>query len=340
MLIVVGVFMWIAERASKGDKLLSKVGWGDAIVIGTAQALALVPGTSRSGITITTGLFRGFSRETAARFSFLLGTPAIAGAALKGAWDIHKAGGIAPDMRMPFPGGHAAERGVGRGSDRVLPALPAPQQPDAVHVLSNHFWHNSNRSGCVFPLPRGMKIIGPTRFARLNEAAGLVLLFAGLFFILSLISYHPRDPSWNSISGAARAHNLTGRAGSYTADLFFQLFGLSSFSIPVLMWLMAWKWVRSQPVEAALVKVMGAVLFFLSVSTALSIGPGWRLWNGAFSAGGVLGLLLADCLDCFAESDRDHTADGREPDRLDLSDIQVFDGDGGGVAGAGSGVAG
>jgi len=102
MLIVIGVFMWIAERASKGDKLLSKVGWGDAIVIGTAQALALVPGTSRSGITISTGLFRGFTRETAARFSFLLGTPAIAGAALKGAWDIHKAGGIAPDMRMPF----------------------------------------------------------------------------------------------------------------------------------------------------------------------------------------------------------------------------------------------
>ena len=102
MLIVVGIFMWVAERASKGDKLLSKVGWGDAIVIGTAQALALVPGTSRSGITITAGLFRGFTRETAARFSFLLGTPAIAGAALKGAWDIHKAGGIAPDMRMPF----------------------------------------------------------------------------------------------------------------------------------------------------------------------------------------------------------------------------------------------
>jgi undecaprenyl-diphosphatase len=78
------------------------VSWGDGIAIGTAQALALVPGTSRSGITITAGLFRGLNRETAARFSFLLGAPAIAGAALKGLWDIHKAGGIAPDMRMPF----------------------------------------------------------------------------------------------------------------------------------------------------------------------------------------------------------------------------------------------
>lgn len=102
MLIVVGVFMWIGERARKGDKLMDKVGWADGIVIGTAQALALVPGTSRSGVTITAGLFRGLNRETAARFSFLLGTPAIAGAALKGAWDIHKAGGITPGMRMPF----------------------------------------------------------------------------------------------------------------------------------------------------------------------------------------------------------------------------------------------
>ncbi len=141
-----------------------------------------------------------------------------------------------------------------------------------------------------------MKIIGPTRFARLNEAAGLVLLFVGLFFVLSLISYHPRDPSWNSVSGDLRAHNLTGRAGSYTADLCLQLFGLTSFSIPVLLWLIAWRWVRSRPVEAAFVKVIGALLFFLSVSTALSLGSGWRLWNGAFWAGGVLGLLLADSL--------------------------------------------
>ena len=51
-----------------------------------------------------------------------------------------------------------------------------------------------------------MKILGPTRFHRLNEAGGLVFLFAGFFFILSLISYHPQDPSWNAVTGAvARA---------------------------------------------------------------------------------------------------------------------------------------
>jgi DNA segregation ATPase FtsK/SpoIIIE, S-DNA-T family len=141
-----------------------------------------------------------------------------------------------------------------------------------------------------------MKILGPTRFHRLNEAGGLVYLFTGFFLILCLISYHPQDPSWNSVTGATRALNLTGLAGSYIADLSFQLLGLSAFSLPVLLWLLAWKWIRSQPIEAATVKVFGSVVLFLSISTALSIRPFWRPWNGAFSAGGVVGILIADSL--------------------------------------------
>jgi S-DNA-T family DNA segregation ATPase FtsK/SpoIIIE len=130
----------------------------------------------------------------------------------------------------------------------------------------------------------------------LNEAAGLVFLFGGFFVILCLISYHPQDPSWNSVTGAARAHNLIGLAGSYTADLCFQLLGLSAFTVPLLLWMLAWKWIRSDAIPAATVKVIGAVVFFLSVSTALSIRPLWRPWNGAFSAGGVVGILIADAL--------------------------------------------
>jgi S-DNA-T family DNA segregation ATPase FtsK/SpoIIIE len=141
-----------------------------------------------------------------------------------------------------------------------------------------------------------MKILGPTRFPRLNEAGGLVYLFTGLFLILCLVSYHPEDPSWNSVSSAARAHNLTGLAGSYIADLCFQLLGMSAFSLPVLLWLLAWQWLRSAPIQAAGVKVFGSVMFFLSISTALSIHRFWHPWNGAFSAGGVVGILLADSL--------------------------------------------
>jgi undecaprenyl-diphosphatase len=107
MLIGVGVLMWIAEKTGSERKSIDQVGWGDGIAIGLSQALALVPGTSRSGITITTGLFRGLTRATAARFSFLLSTPIIAGAVLKKLWDVHKEGGIPHDMRVPFAAGTA-----------------------------------------------------------------------------------------------------------------------------------------------------------------------------------------------------------------------------------------
>jgi S-DNA-T family DNA segregation ATPase FtsK/SpoIIIE len=141
-----------------------------------------------------------------------------------------------------------------------------------------------------------MKILGPTRFHRLNEAGGLVYLFTGFFLILCLISYHPQDPSWNSVTGRTHALNLTGLAGSYIADFCFQLLGLSAFSLPVLLWLLAWKWIRSAQIQAATVKVFGAVVLFLSISTALSIRPFYHPWNGAFSAGGVVGILIADSL--------------------------------------------
>jgi len=80
-LIAVGFLMLIAEKANK-YKNMEKTGLKDAIIIGIAQAIAIIPGVSRSGITISAGLFMGFEREAAARFSFLLSTPIIAGATI------------------------------------------------------------------------------------------------------------------------------------------------------------------------------------------------------------------------------------------------------------------
>jgi undecaprenyl-diphosphatase len=82
MLIVFGLGLLFAERLGQKVRQIAGAGWGDAIVIGCAQAVALVPGVSRSGVTITTALARGFRREDAARFSFLLATPVIVGAGL------------------------------------------------------------------------------------------------------------------------------------------------------------------------------------------------------------------------------------------------------------------
>ena len=103
MLILVGLFMWWADRQGSRLKDLGNVSPTDSLTIGAAQALALVPGVSRSGITICAGLLRNLDRATAARFSFLLATPAIAGAAAKDAWDLMRHGGgvaaIPSDMR-------------------------------------------------------------------------------------------------------------------------------------------------------------------------------------------------------------------------------------------------
>jgi len=72
-----GVLMALADRFGRSEKNISGVGLKDAIIIGCAQALALVPGTSRSGVTITAARILGFERQDAARFSFLLSAPVI-----------------------------------------------------------------------------------------------------------------------------------------------------------------------------------------------------------------------------------------------------------------------
>jgi undecaprenyl-diphosphatase len=82
MMIVVGGLLTIAEFAGKRDHGMDRLGIKDALAVGCAQVLALIPGSSRSGSTIMGGLFAGQTRETAARFSFLLSIPAIAASGL------------------------------------------------------------------------------------------------------------------------------------------------------------------------------------------------------------------------------------------------------------------
>ena len=100
MLIIVAIVMWLAERSSRFQKPLPQINFGDAMTVGVLQAFAVVPGVSRSGITIAGGLFRNLTREAAARFSFLLSTPIIAGAALLKLHHVMKEG-LPPGMAMP-----------------------------------------------------------------------------------------------------------------------------------------------------------------------------------------------------------------------------------------------
>jgi undecaprenyl-diphosphatase len=99
-LIVGGVWMLVAERFGSKDGTEESLGGAGAFVTGVAEATALVPGMSRSGSTISMAMLLGLTRESAARFSFLLGVPAIAGAAAKEGLHVLKAGVTAHDAGL------------------------------------------------------------------------------------------------------------------------------------------------------------------------------------------------------------------------------------------------
>jgi undecaprenyl-diphosphatase len=88
-LIVLGLLLLLAEKVATHERPLERITRRDAIVIGFAQALALVPGVSRSGSTLTAGMFLGFDRTSAARYSFLLSVPAVV---LSGLFELRKIG--------------------------------------------------------------------------------------------------------------------------------------------------------------------------------------------------------------------------------------------------------
>ncbi len=90
-LVIFAVFLYVAERTGRQSRTLEQFSLSDSIWVGASQALALIPGVSRSGITIGTSLLRDVDRPSAARFSFLLSTPIIVGAALLQGWHLFEA---------------------------------------------------------------------------------------------------------------------------------------------------------------------------------------------------------------------------------------------------------
>ena len=92
MLLITGILLFLSDRVKTNRRGKGEMNLTDGIVLGLVQAVALIPGISRSGSTITFGIFRGLERETAARFSFLLSIPAIGGAVILKSADL---------MRLP-----------------------------------------------------------------------------------------------------------------------------------------------------------------------------------------------------------------------------------------------
>jgi len=143
-LIVVALLMAWGEKSSRMTKTLTKVSLLDSIIIGCAQATALIPGVSRSGATITAGLFRDLTREAAVRFSFLLSTPIIAGAALLKAHELRKEG-LPAAMHAPFIVGVVVSAVVGYG---------------AIAWLIRYLQSNSLRVFVIYRIVAGIVVIG------------------------------------------------------------------------------------------------------------------------------------------------------------------------------------
>ena len=115
-LTIISIVMWLVDRFSSKISSLHQMTLGHALFIGCAQALALVPGVSRSGITIVAGLMSGYTRESAARFSFLLSTPVIFGAAVLKLAKLQ----LAPGEAIPFALGTVFSACIGYLSIKFL----------------------------------------------------------------------------------------------------------------------------------------------------------------------------------------------------------------------------
>ena len=146
-LVAFSLLLYWADRVGVKKGELSDLTVGDGIIFGFAQSLALIPGVSRSGGTITAGLFIGYTREAAARYSFLLAIPAVLGSGLYEAYDSLKGGGArARRVGAHRPGhGHLLRRrAVG---DRLAAALPDPRQLHAVRRLPDRGRADRPRAG-------------------------------------------------------------------------------------------------------------------------------------------------------------------------------------------------
>ena len=134
--IIMGTLLFFADRRQNGVKSASETTWLDAALIGLAQVFALIPGISRSGSTISSGIFRGLNKKFAMEFSFLLSVPAILGAAgLKIKDALHE--GVVQLNFLPFIAGFLAAAVVGYFTIKVLLDFLQRQR---MYIFSVYLW--------------------------------------------------------------------------------------------------------------------------------------------------------------------------------------------------------
>jgi DNA segregation ATPase FtsK/SpoIIIE, S-DNA-T family len=138
----------------------------------------------------------------------------------------------------------------------------------------------------------------PTRNRRLNEVTGMVLLVAASLLFLALVSYHPTDPSLNTVGGYAtgHAHNWTGLIGASVSDLLLQLEGVAAFMVPLMLGALGWTWLRSRPAGSPVAKLSGVLLYLVFAPAIFGLIPGHIRWMHALPLEGLTGRLIVDTL--------------------------------------------
>ncbi len=269
MLIAVGVLMWVAENAGRKLRDLGSVSLPDALVIGLSQALA----SGAGHFTQRHHHFRGLVPRPGPEARRPLFVPAFHTRHYR--------------RRRPRRSGTCTRRtcsttmlttgfvvGVGVSAitgvhcDRLVSALFAARRLPSVRILPYYFWHNSACSG-FHPPASVMKLLSPTQHTDGSTNARVLAPLRGARFAVKPRVLSRARPSWNTAS-AARPLNLMGYPGSHFADLLLQAFGAASFLFPLLVFALAWRWIRSESVEAGGIKIAGAVLLTFSVCSALS----------------------------------------------------------------------
>ncbi len=137
----------------------------------------------------------------------------------------------------------------------------------------------------------------PTRNRRLNEVTGMVLLVTASLLFLALASYHPTDPSFNTVGPTGRpAHNWIGLLGAAVSDILLQLEGVAAFMVPLMLGALGWTWLRSRPAGSLGAKVSGGLLYLVFAPAIFGLMLGHLRWMNALPLEGLTGRLVGDFL--------------------------------------------
>ncbi len=138
-------------------------------------------------------------------------------------------------------------------------------------------------------------VLTPTRSRRLNELIGLLVLASAVLLFLSLVSWHPTDPSLNTV-GSGPVRNWIGPAGAYLSDVMLQIEGISAFLLPILLGALGWTWMLSRPAGSPGFKAIGIALILLFAPALFALVPGHPTFLYGLPVAGLTGRLVTDLL--------------------------------------------